>query len=355
MREPTLEPLLARLYGSPAPAFELKKLKGDASTRQYYRARLRDVRPEAPTTLIVMQLPEDPSRSDEGGEQPEVERLPFLEVAELLAERDIAVPTIYGEDLERGVILLEDLGDRTFFDALEGASETERRNYYARAVELLAELHERCGELPGSSIVRRRSFDRALLEWELEHFREWGLEALYGPSSEQDRRLLDQSFGAIVRAIEAMPVGFVHRDYQSKNLMVSETGDLSVIDFQDALTGPRVYDLVALLCDSYVDLDVDLQRAMIDRYAALRRIDAESLEREFHWVTLHRKLKDAGRFVFIDRVRKNPDFLQWFSQSLVYVGRAIEALPQVSKLDDLLKTAIPGFPSSVEKPESTVE
>jgi aminoglycoside/choline kinase family phosphotransferase len=355
MREPMLEPLLARLYGSPAPALELNKLKGDASTRQYYRARLRDVRPGAPMTLIVMQLPADQSRSDEGGEQPEVERLPFLEVAELLADRDIPVPTIYGEDLEHGVILLEDLGDRTFFDALEGASEIERRNQYGRAVELLAELHERCGDLPSRSIVRRRSFDRALLEWELDHFREWGLEALYGRISEHDRRVLDEAFGAIVRAIEAMPVGFVHRDYQSKNLMVSETGDLSVIDFQDALTGPRVYDLVALLCDSYVDLDVNLQRAMIDRYAALRRIDAEPLQREFHWVALHRKLKDAGRFVFIDRVRMNPDFLQWFPQSLVYVGRAIEALPQVSQLDELLKTTIPGFPSSVEKPESTVE
>lgn len=355
MHEPTLEPLLARLYGTPAPAFELVKLKGDASTRRYYRARLRDVRPGSPTTLIVMQLPEDAARSDEGGAQPEVERLPFLEVGDLLAERDIPVPTVYGEDLDHGVLFLEDLGDQTFFDALEGATETTRTDAYGRAVALLADLHERCSDLPDTSIVRRRSFDRALLEWELDHFREWGLEALFGPRSHADRAVLDDAFGTIVRAIETMPTGFVHRDYQSKNLMVSETGDLSVIDFQDALTGPRVYDLVALLCDSYVDLGADLQHAMIDRYAALRRIDADALRREFHWVTLHRKLKDAGRFVFIDRVRKNPDFLQWFPQSLVYVGRAIDALPEASGLGALLEAAIPGFPGSVEKPESTVE
>jgi aminoglycoside/choline kinase family phosphotransferase len=137
--------------------------------------------------------------------------------------------------------------------------------------------------------------------------------------------------------------------------MVRPSGALALIDFQDALRGPRVYDLVALLCDSYVSLDLGVQESMIDRYAALRRIDTAELRREFWLVTLHRKLKDAGRFVFIDRVRKNPDFLQWYPQSLVYVGRATRQTPGFEGLARLLQQKIPGFPDTVTKPASSVE
>ena len=355
MNAPVLEPLLGRLFGHPAPAVELVKLQGDASSRQYYRARATGAGPDVPPSMIVMQLPSDAPRSDEGGPQPDTKRLPFLEVGELLAERGVPVPKIYGEDLERGLLLLEDLGDQTLYSVLTDASASSWSEHYERAVDLLADLHERCEALRESSIVRRRCFDRALLEWELDHFREWGLEALFGNRSAAEHAAIDEAFKAIVDAIEDMPVGFVHRDYQSKNLMVSDSGSLTLIDYQDAMIGPRVYDLVALLCDSYVSIEPDLQAAMIARYAAMRRIDSDELKSEFRWVTLHRKLKDAGRFVFIDRVRRNPDFLQWFPQSFVYIGRAVAETPELATFAELLTTAIPGFPDAVQKPTSALK
>jgi aminoglycoside/choline kinase family phosphotransferase len=252
-----------------------------------------------------MQLPADAFRSDEGGNQPDSQRLPFLEVAELLESKGLPVPTIYVEDLGNGIILLN-------------------------AIDLLADLHERCVDLPEGSIVSQRRFDRELLDWELDHFREWGLEALFGPLDAARAATLGDAFATIVREIETMPYGFVHRDYQSKNLMAGPTDALTVIDFQDALLGPRAYDLVALLCDSYVSLD-------------------------FWHVALHRKLKDAGRFIYIDRVRKNPDFLQWYPQSLVYVGRATAQSPGLEGLERLLAATIPGFPNAVSKPASSME
>jgi aminoglycoside/choline kinase family phosphotransferase len=302
-----------------------------------------------------MQLPENAFQSDEGGRRPDGTRLPFLEVAELLESRGLPVPSVYVEDLANGIILVEDLGDVTFEEHLRHAPRAQWPRLYENAIELLADLHERLAELPPDSIVARRSFDRELLDWELDHFREWGLEALSGPLDAADTGTLRKAFVAIVQEIEAMPYGFVHRDYQSKNLMVGPTGGLTLIDFQDALLGPRAYDLVALLCDSYVSLDLAFQESMINRYAALRRIDAEALEREFWHVTLHRKLKDAGRFVYIDRVRKNPEFLQWYPQSLVYVGRATAQLPAFEGLRHLLRSAIAGFPDSVSEPVSSME
>ena len=355
MTPPNLNEALRKLYGDPLPAIELIKLRGDASTRSYFRVRVADAPTGCPRSVIVMQLPDDAFRSDEGGKHADTERLPFLEIAELLASKDLPVPSIYVEDLANGIILLEDLGDLTFEQKLRGAPRADWSRLYGDAVDLLADLHERCAELPSGSIASRRCFDRKLLDWELDHFREWGLEAPFGSLDAQQAATIGEAFSKIVAEIEAMPYGFVHRDYQSKNLMVRSSGALALIDFQDALHGPRAYDLVALLCDSYVCLDLGLQDLMIDRYAALRRIDSAELRREFWLVTLHRKLKDAGRFVFIDRVRKNPDFLRWYSQSLVYVGRATIQTPGFEGLARLLQQTIPGFPDAISKPASSVE
>ena len=355
MTLPNLNRVLGKVYGAPVSSPQIGKWRGDASTRSYFRARVDGASADRPESVIVMQLPEDAFQSDEGGKQPESPRLPFLEIAELLKSKGLPVPSIYVEDTANGIILLEDLGDVTFEQQLRRTPHMRWQGLYEEAVDLLADLHERCVGLPATSIVSQRRFDRELLAWELDHFRKWGLEALFGPLDATQAGTLGEAFSTIVREIEAMPYGFVHRDYQSKNLMVGSTGALTMIDFQDALIGPRVYDLVALLCDSYVPLDFELQESMIDRYAALRRIDPTVLRREFWLVPLHRKLKDAGRFIYIDRIRKNPDFLAWYPQSLVYVGRAAAQTPGFDAFARLLRQTIPGFPDLVSKPASATE
>jgi aminoglycoside/choline kinase family phosphotransferase len=104
---------------------------------------------------------------------------------------------------------------------------------------------------------------------------------------------------------------------------------LRVIDFQDALLGSRAYDLVALLRDSYVELPADEVAALVDRFIARARIsDGAGFHRLFVLQTLQRKLKDTGRFIFIDRVRKNPSFLRWIPTSLRYVRQALAAAPE---------------------------
>jgi aminoglycoside/choline kinase family phosphotransferase len=355
MTQPNLSRALGELYGEPLLSTEVIKLRGDASTRSYFRVHVADAPTGRPASVIAMLLPEDAFTSDEGGKQADNQRLPFLEVAELLESKGLPVPSIYVEDLANRIILLEDLGDVTFEQQLRRTPRSDWQRLYGAAVDLLADLHERCVDLPSASVVSQRSFDRELLDWELDHFRAWGLEALFGPLDAAQTATVAAGFSTLVHEIEAMPYGFVHRDYQSKNLMVGPGGALTLIDFQDAMLGPRVYDLVALLCDSYLSLDLDLQESMIERYAALRRIQPSALRREFWLVALHRKLKDAGRFIYIDRVRENPDFLQWYPQSLVYVGRALGQAPGFEALKRLLKGTIPGFPDAVAQPASSME
>src|SRR5262249_42342271 len=162
-----------------------------------------------------------------------------------------------------------------------------------------------------------RAFDEKLLRWELDHFREWGLDARDRALSPEDRAIFDAIADRLAGRIASWPRGFVHRDYQSRNLMVLAERDLSLawIDFQDALLGPRVYDLVALLNDSYQTFDRSFIEARLDDFAAARGLDKagrEALGREFDVVTVQRKLKDAGRFIFIDRGTTNPSFRRYY-------------------------------------------
>jgi len=344
--ESRLHGALREIFGEVVP-YRRETLTGDASTRLYHRLHF-----EGAPSLVVMDLPEDFLGSDEktAGERPS--ELPFLEVQRLLASAGLPVPRVEAVDLGARVVLLEDLGDRTFESTVVSATPAEREARYERAVDLLVRLHEGLYPPPPGSVVEKRRFDRALLRWELDHFREWGIEALTGALTPAARKELDRHFDRVVERLLEAPLGFVHRDYQSRNLMVRDDGSLVIIDFQDAMVGPYIYDLVALLCDSYVELDVPFRRRLIQRYAEARGFDVDEARTLFEVQTVQRKLKDAGRFVFIDRVRKNPRFLVHFPASLARVGEALEALSGLDGLGPLLEELVPGFPSSAEVPAS---
>lgn len=341
--------MLAEVYGEPQVGGVLTRLVGQASTRVYYRFEADQ---GAPRSVIVMDLPPDAYGSDEGGAKGTMGELPFLDVQRYLTACGVPVPAVYHVNLDQGVVILEDLGDETFESRLERVTRDEREGLYQQAIDLLVEMQERCREADGSATVAfRRAFELPLLRWELDHFVEWGIAALGEPLSTEENDVIEQAFSQLLGELERMPRRFVHRDFQSRNLMWDKTGRLRLIDFQDALLGPPCYDLAALLCDSYVDLDEPLQVRLLRYYASRTRQDESVVARQFWTVAAHRKMKDAGRFVFIDRVRGNPAFLQHFPQSVQYVDRALGKLGLVS-LQQLLFRRLPGYPDTIAVPES---
>lgn len=362
MQRIELEPSLKRIYGRPPSRFDVIKLKGDASTRSYYRLRIPGERADGlayqPSSLIVMHLPSDYLRSDEIVNGPTPTELPFINVHRFLEKRGVPVPRLLAEDISRRLLFLEDLGDETLGGRLQARDPHTWPLIYQQAIQLLLHLHSACGGPEPGCIAFERTFDAELLHLELDHFRQWGLEALFGPLKERDRVELEASFSYITGEIGAMPSGFVHRDFQSRNLMYAprETeNSLVLIDFQDALIGPRPYDLASLLCDSYVDLDPALQDSLIAYYlssAGLSSLESERFYRGFWLVVLQRKLKDAGRFVYIDRVRSNPAFLRSYPASMRYVARALEKVDGLESLNELLQRLIPGFPGEVSEPSA---
>ncbi len=325
-----LIPLACRLLGGRPDGASVETMAGDASTRRYHRVRVPG---GAPTSVVVMELPDEPLKSEEatapGARPPE---LPFLNVQRYLAAGGFPVPRVYEADMQRGLVVLEDLGDRTFESAVRDAAAGERQRFYRAAISQIVALQE-LGDRGAdpTCIAFSRRFDEPLLRWELEHFKEWYLEAERGVKlDEADSRALGAAFDWLARELAAAPATLVHRDFQSRNLMVVGEGgpDLKVIDFQDALLGSRAYDLVALLRDSYVVLSAAEVERLVGAFADETRLaDPAGFRRLFLLQTLQRKLKDVGRFVFIDRVRKNPSFLRWIPATVGYLREAVAASP----------------------------
>ncbi len=306
-------------------------MPGGASTRSFFRVTFD----EPSRTAVAFHVP-DHAQSDEIDKTDGTRaRMPFLEVRDLLHERGVRVPALIADGTAQGWVVVEDLGDDTLAAFLTHSPQ-RKAEVYERAVRDLARAQRALAELPARSVIKRRAFDEDLLAWEMHHFREWALEARGITLAPDDRALFDGLVDRISKRIAAWPRGFVHRDYQSRNLMVLDVGsaesprlELVWIDFQDALLGPRIYDLVALLNDSYQTFDRAFVEARLAEFGHERGLSPEeipALIEEFDVVTVQRKLKDAGRFVFIDRVKNNPSFLGFVEPTIQKARQSLARL-----------------------------
>jgi aminoglycoside/choline kinase family phosphotransferase len=312
------------------------EMAGGASSRRYYRVADDESR------FVVMQLVDEPVRSAEGTSQ--VPANTFLEMAKLLEDGGVDVPTIHRHDAEARQLWLEDLGDVTLLKAMQSGG--ERVAWYRRAIDALTKFQRATASAPGGATCRKRRFGPDQIIWELEHYVEWRVEhQLQRVPSETWQSAIRSEFARLADSLLALPQRISHRDFQSTNLMV--TGDrLVLIDFQDAWVAPDVYDLVALLRDSYVALRTEELSELLAYYAIGHAseppFEDARFRRGFALQTVQRKLKDAGRFVFFDH-HGNSSYLGFVEPTLAYVREALATLPELDTLTQLLADVDPEF------------
>src|SRR3954447_16826388 len=259
-------------------------LTGDASDRRYFRVLLPD------SGSIVLSLHAAPF---------EFEKLPFVNVARLLAAMPVPIPTVLGHADDLGVLALADLGDVTLQAHLGASSAAEHAALYRQAVALIAALQRRGAELASPEFLPYGiAFDVEKLSWELDFFTKHFLEAYRGVTLAPDQRdALREEFAVLVRELAGEPRVLCHRDYHSRNLMLHEA-QLYIIDFQDARLGPDTYDLVSLLRDSYVDLPEQTVEELLAYFLALKGLTGSEQEfrLRFDMMALQRNLKALGTF-----------------------------------------------------------
>jgi aminoglycoside/choline kinase family phosphotransferase len=268
---------------------------------------------------------------------------------------DIPVPALHFYDEPGGLLYLEDFGDVTLAQACQGALATKVESLYRQAIDVLVQIHVKASvPSTASCLAFSRSFDVPLYLWEFDHFLEYGVVARHGqPMPEEDLVPIHEEFQKIAEWLVAQSKVFTHRDFHSRNLMV-EGDRLGVIDFQDALLGPVTYDLASLLRDSYMTLDELLidellvyyrekmcQALPASQHALMHLNDADTFRRLFDFTSIQRNLKAAGRFVYIDRVKGNPNFLESIPRTLHNVRANLTKYPQLHRLLKHLSPYVP--------------
>jgi aminoglycoside/choline kinase family phosphotransferase len=186
---------------------------------------------------------------------------PFLNVAKILLGMGLNAPVVLAKDPKRGLLLLSDLGRRQYLDELNSVAAADR--LYADALGALCTMqmadHALARDLP--------RYSRELLMREMELMPEWFLRSHLGLQiSAAERGMLDRLFESLAQSALAQPAAFVHRDYHSRNLLVTAAGNPGILDFQDAVWGPVTYDLVSLLKDCYVAWPAPQVRAWALQY-----------------------------------------------------------------------------------------
>jgi len=312
--------------GSPAQP-ELVPVAGDASSRRYFRFAC-DGRHH-----VLVHAPPATERNED-----------FLAVRELLAAAGVRVPALLGADLERGYLLLEDLGDCLLLPALDGASVDE---WYRRALALLLKIAG--SDTRGAGL---RPYDGALLGEELGRFRPWFVEGLLGylPSAQEESLLRAVDERLVQNALD-QPRVLVHRDYHSRNLMLVDGRELAVIDFQDAVLGPVTYDLVSLLRDCYISWPPERvrrwaldYRGMLVSGGLLQDVPEALFLRWFDLMGLQRHLKVLGTFARLHLRDGKSSYLNDLPLVLHYVLEVLdgytEAEPLLAELATWFRTRL---------------
>ncbi|HBU18482.1 MAG: aminoglycoside phosphotransferase [Thiobacillus sp. GWE1_62_9] len=298
-------------------SLDIAPASADASFRRYFRvtAKGRD--------YIVMDAP--PAHED---------CRPFIAVARLFGDAGVHVPQVLAQDLEQGFLLLTDLGNTTYLSAL---NESTSRELYLASNDALIRIQQasRPGVLP--------DYDRALLTRELMLFPEWYVAKHLGVEMKDDQKaILDTVFERILANNLAQPQVYVHRDWHSRNLMVSDPNP-GILDFQDAVYGPITYDLASIYRDAYIQWDEELQLDWVIRYwekARAARLpvpdDFGAFWRDFEWMGAQRHIKVLGIFARLYHRDGKDGYLKDMPLVMHYLRKVCERYDELKPLLFLL-------------------
>jgi len=269
-------------------------LADDASFRSYRRLVNGERR------AVLMDAP--PTREDVR---------PFVRIARHLRGLGLSAPDILAEDVEAGLLLLEDLGDDTFTRLLENGAAEEP--LYALAVDVLVHLHR----LPAATAVPPAlpSYDDARLLDEALLLTDWYMPAVLGdPPAQAVRGAYIEAWREVLPLVGAQPRTLVLRDFHVDNLIRLEgragTAACGLLDFQDAVAGPAAYDLMSLLEDARRDISGALKATMLSRYReGVPGLDWPAFETVFAILAAQRHAKVIGIFTRLCRRDGKPGYL----------------------------------------------
>ena len=295
---------------------EISPMKKGGSDRKFYRIQLAREQ-----SIVLVKYPHD-----------QTENQRYVEIAEFLAAHEVRTPQIYFHDPAKGLIWIEDLGERDLWSYREESWDV-RRPFYESALAEVAKLHR----MPAAASEQIRhnlpaQFDAALYRWEQRYFFENCLGRHFGMSEENRRKLINlPALQQIANRLASFPRVLVHRDFQSQNIIVRD-GLAYLIDFQVMRPGLAEYDLASLLYDPYVSLTESERSKLLQFYREAARITDPAFAEKFRLCAIQRLMQALGAYASLGLVKRNRAFLAYIPPALMSLGELLDEMPQLKPL-----------------------
>lgn len=321
------QPLLAGCEVShPVPA------SSDASFRRYFRI-FASSEENGETSYIIMDAPVEHE-----------DCRPFIAVSAQLNSMGLQVPKVLAQNLIQGFLLLTDLGTTTYLSALESASEAEADRLYQDALSALVRLQKN-GQGAAQQLP---AYNQALLETEMNLFPDWLVGTHLNLSLDKVEK---HNWQAVQQALQksamAQPQTYVHRDYHSRNLMVTSQDNPGVLDFQDAVHGALTYDAVSLLRDCYIawpqEQVSEWQRSYFLQLCEAKLVSKsewQAFQKSMDWMGLQRHLKASGIFCRLAHRDGKEGYLNDIPLTLNYLVQVGSLYPEMTDLVRLLENKV---------------
>ena len=303
--------------------FSLTIASADASFRRYFRVNL--VAPYLGFhTLIAMDAP-----------PPQENCTPFVNIAKLFLDAGLNVPKLIAQDLTHGFLLLSDLGDDTYLSQLNSESAPK---LYLDATNALIKLQIASKEnvLP--------KYDETLLTREMQLFPDWYVSKHLNVSLTGEQQvILKNTFEVLNKNIISQGQVYVHRDFHSRNLMITKENNPGVLDFQDAVYGAISYDLVSLLKDAYISWQEEQIIDWAVRYWQPAKKaglpvpdDFSEFYRDFEWMGAQRHIKVLGIFARLSHRDGKDGYLKDMPLVMIYLRKVCERYVELRPMLRLL-------------------
>ncbi|MCF6299042.1 MAG: phosphotransferase [Thiomicrorhabdus sp.] len=304
----------------------------DASFRRYFRIQVTEEE-GGEKSYIIMDAPIE-----------QEDCRPFIRISEQLSAMGLQVPKVLAQNLEQGFLLLSDLGNQTYLSVLDSASESEADRLYQSALTALVTLQSK-GQKVASQLP---PYNAALLDTEMNLFSDWLLGTHLNITLDNVARHNWQLVKAsLQRSALAQPQVYVHRDYHSRNLMVSPNQAPGILDFQDAVQGPLTYDAVSLLRDCYIawpeDQVTEWQRAYFLQLCAVNlthKNEWSAFQKSMDLMGIQRHLKASGIFARLYHRDGKDSYLNDIPLTLNYIVQVGKKYPEMTDLVRLIENKV---------------
>ena len=313
MRE---EELILWLNSNGYDTKSLSVLSADASFRQYYRINKNN------TSYAVMDCPPEKESLDS-----------FLKITNKLQQAKLNVPQIFECDQTKGFLVITDLGDNLYSKKL---NDETVYCLYTDALEAIVKMQTK---IDYSDLDE---FDD-IYEAENNLFINWFLKKHLSIELDRNAELqINNEFNKINAILKSIPKTFVHRDYHSRNLLITKLNNPGIIDYQDAVSGPVTYDLVSLLKDCYVTWNDGLVEDMLESFfTRMKSNDMDNISDFRYWFEitgLQRHVKAIGIFSRLNYRDGKNNYMKDIPRTYAYIERVMNKYKELSPLNEIFNS-----------------